>query len=192
MNKLLLCVLALGMSSMTFAGNENVFDPPVMGWSSWNTYRVNINEALIKKQADAMVQKGLKDAGYNYVNVDDGFFGWRDEHGTMQTHPERFPNGLKGVADHIHRRKIQILINDIFHRPPFRADITTDTPRAADILCPCTRKSPSAHINGNMVTRHFIKSTANLRISFFLIQTQLLRSTAIIYLNEIEPPFIEV
>ena len=84
---------------MTFAGNENVFDPPVMGWSSWNTYRVNINEALIKKQADAMVQKGLKDAGYNYVNVDDGFFGWRDEHGTMQTHPERFPNGLKGVAD---------------------------------------------------------------------------------------------
>lgn len=75
------------------------------------------------------------------------------------------------------RRKIQILINDIFHRPPFRADITTDTPRAADILCPCTRKSPSAHINGNMVTRHFIKSTANLRISFFLIQTQLLRST---------------
>lgn len=73
MNKLLLCVLALGMSSMTFAGNENVFDPPVMGWSSWNTYRVNINEALIKKQADAMVQKGLKDAGYNYVNVDDGF-----------------------------------------------------------------------------------------------------------------------
>ncbi len=96
MNKLLLCVLALGMSSMTFAGNENVFDPPVMGWSSWNTYRVNINEALIKKQADAMVQKGLKDAGYNYVNVDDGFFGWRDEHGTMQTHPERFPNGLKG------------------------------------------------------------------------------------------------
>ena len=102
MNKLLLCVLALGMSSMTFAGNENVFDPPVIGWSSWNTYRVNINEALIKKQAAAMVQKGLKDAGYNYVNVDDGFFGWRDEHGTMQTHPERFPNGLKGVADHIH------------------------------------------------------------------------------------------
>ena len=69
MNKLLLCVLALGMSSMTFAGNENVFDPPVMGWSSWNTYRVNINEALIKKQADAMVQKGLKDAGYNYVRI---------------------------------------------------------------------------------------------------------------------------
>ena len=69
MNKLLLCVLALGMSSMTFAGNENVFDPPVMGWSSWNTYRVNINEALIKKQADAMVQKGLKGFVYGPENI---------------------------------------------------------------------------------------------------------------------------
>ena len=49
-----------------------------------------------------MVQKGLKEVGYSYVNVDDGFFGWRDERGVMQTHPERFPNGLKGVADHIH------------------------------------------------------------------------------------------
>ena len=49
-----------------------------------------------------MVQKGLKEVGYSYVNIDDGFFGWRDEKGVMQTHPERFPNGLKGVADHIH------------------------------------------------------------------------------------------
>ena len=52
-----------------------------MGWSSWNTYRVNINEDLIKKQADALVQQGLKDVGYLYINVDDGFFGWRDETG---------------------------------------------------------------------------------------------------------------
>lgn len=102
MNKLLLCVFALGFTSTTLADNDNVFDPPVMGWSSWNTYRVNINDALIKKQADAMVQKGLKEVGYKYINIDDGFFGYRDEHGIMQTHPERFPNGLKGVADHIH------------------------------------------------------------------------------------------
>ena len=102
MNKLLLCAFALGLASTTQADNGNAFDPPVMGWSSWNTYRVNINDALIKKQADAMVQKGLKEAGYKYVNIDDGFFGYRDEHGVMQTHPERFPNGLKGVADHIH------------------------------------------------------------------------------------------
>ena len=99
---LLLCALVLGISSNVQAIPSSVFDPPIMGWSSWNTYRININGDLIKKQADAMVQAGLKDAGYSYVNVDDGFFGWRDEKGVLQPHPERFPNGLKEIADHIH------------------------------------------------------------------------------------------
>lgn len=101
MKKLFLYALAAGLCTTALAGNT-VFDPPVMGWSSWNTYRVNINDTLIKRQADAMVRKGLKEVGYTYVNVDDGFFGWRDEKGKMHTHPQRFPNGLKGVADHIH------------------------------------------------------------------------------------------
>ncbi|WP_299230736.1 alpha-galactosidase, partial [uncultured Bacteroides sp.] len=78
------------------------FDPPIMGWSSWNTYRVNINETLIKKQADAMVSLGFKDAGYSYINIDDGFFGYRDDVGMLHAHPERFPNGMKVVADYIH------------------------------------------------------------------------------------------
>lgn len=82
-------------------------EPPVMGWSSWNTYRVNINEDLIKKQADAMVGKGLRKAGYQFINVDDGFFGWRDEKGVLHTHPERFPNGMKVVADYIHSKGLK-------------------------------------------------------------------------------------
>lgn len=94
--------LAFGICSNVFAQSSSVFDPPIMGWSSWNTYRVNINDTLIKRQADAMVEKGLKEAGYSYINVDDGFFGWRDERGVMHTHPQRFPEGLKGVADYIH------------------------------------------------------------------------------------------
>lgn len=98
----LFLTLAFGLCSGVFAQNTPVFESPIMGWSSWNTYRVHINDTLIIRQADAMVQKGLKEVGYSYVNVDDGFFGWRDEKGVMQTHPERFPNGLKGVADHIH------------------------------------------------------------------------------------------
>ena len=73
-----------------------------MGWSSWNTYRVHISDTLIHKQADAMVQSGLKEAGYTYINIDDGFFGHRDEQGTMQPHPQRFPSGMKAVADYIH------------------------------------------------------------------------------------------
>lgn len=80
----------------------SLIDLPVMGWSSWNTYRIHISEDLIKCQADAMVSTGLKEAGYRYVNIDDGFFGSRNEKGVLQTHPERFPNGLRCVVDYIH------------------------------------------------------------------------------------------
>ncbi|MBQ9499075.1 MAG: alpha-galactosidase, partial [Bacteroidaceae bacterium] len=103
-------ILAVAACTLTACQNEATteqqptnseaahFLPPLMGWSSWNTYHVNISEALIKSQADAMVSTGLKDAGYLYINTDDGFFGWRDETGLMHTHPDRFPNGMKPVA----------------------------------------------------------------------------------------------
>ncbi len=78
------------------------FLPPLMGWSSWNTYYVDISEDLIKKQTDAMVAHGLKDAGYTNINIDDGFFGYRDEQGNMTYNAERFPNGMRAVSDYIH------------------------------------------------------------------------------------------
>lgn len=109
MKKLLLTWgLVMTLFAMTVSAQESkgtasgVFLPPLMGWSSWNTYRVNINEGLIKKQADALVSRGLEDAGYIYINVDDGFFGWRDESGKMHPHKERFPNGMKVISDYIH------------------------------------------------------------------------------------------
>lgn len=78
-------------------------DLPTMGWSSWNTYLININDSLIKRQADAMVKSGLKDAGYRYINIDDGYFGGRDpKTGQLLIHPTRFPDGMKPVVDHIH------------------------------------------------------------------------------------------
>lgn len=99
-------VLAFMVCTIAFTSNLNAqirsIDPPIMGWSSWNTYRVNINEDLIKKQADAMVSQGLKEVGYSFVNVDDGFFGYRDEKGVLHAHAERFPNGMKPIADYIH------------------------------------------------------------------------------------------
>lgn len=79
--------------------------PPLMGWSSWNAYMVDISDSIITHQADLMVEKGLKDAGYRYVNIDDGFFGYRDARGYMVPHPERFPKGPEGMralVDHIH------------------------------------------------------------------------------------------
>ena len=79
--------------------------PPLMGCSSWNAYMVDISDSIITHQADLMVEKGLKEAGYRYVNIDDGFFGYRDERGYMVPHPERFPKGPEGMralVDHIH------------------------------------------------------------------------------------------
>ncbi|GJM64409.1 glycoside hydrolase family 27 protein [Persicobacter diffluens] len=83
-------------------GGEKAYKPPMMGWASWNNYRVNINEDIIKEQADAMVDKGLKNVGYSYINIDDGFFGGRDEQGRLLAHPEKFPSGMQSLANYIH------------------------------------------------------------------------------------------
>lgn len=78
-----------------------------MGWASWNNYRVNINEQIIKAQADAMVDKGLADVGYAYVNIDDGFFGGRGDDGRLLHHPERFPGGMKHLSEYIHAKGLK-------------------------------------------------------------------------------------
>lgn len=88
------------MTLATFAKDPA---PPMMGWASWNTYRVNISDKLIMHQADLMKELGLDALGYTFVNIDDGWFGGRDETtGKLKTHPERFPDGLRCVADHVH------------------------------------------------------------------------------------------
>ena len=81
---------------------------PTMGWSSWNTYGVNISDTLIRRQADAMISRGLNAVGYDHINIDDGFFGGRNmETGELLIHPKRFPNGLKPVADYIHSKGLK-------------------------------------------------------------------------------------
>lgn len=80
---------------------------PIMGWASWNNYHVNINEDIIKGQADAMVSSGMKDVGYSYINIDDGFFGGRDEKGNLLTHPKRFPNGMVAISKYIHGKGLK-------------------------------------------------------------------------------------
>lgn len=81
--------------------------PPMMGWSSWNTYRVKISADIIKRSADAMVEQGLDTVGYRYINIDDGFFGGRDADGRLLSHPEKFPDGMKEVADYIHSKGLK-------------------------------------------------------------------------------------
>ena len=80
---------------------------PLMGWSSWNTYGFQINDSVIQAQADAMVELGFKECGYNHINIDDGFFGGRDKDGNLLIHKERFPNGLRGLVDYIHGKGLK-------------------------------------------------------------------------------------
>ena len=82
-------------------------ETPTMGWSSWNTFAVNISEDIIKGQADAMVSQGLKDVGYQYINIDDGFQYGRTSDGKVRIHPQRFPHGLKVVSDYIHSKGLK-------------------------------------------------------------------------------------
>ena len=82
-------------------------NPPLMGWSSWNTYGFQINDSVIMAQADAMVALGFKECGYNHINIDDGFFGGRDENGKLLIHPTRFPNGLRPLVDYIHGKGLK-------------------------------------------------------------------------------------
>lgn len=78
-----------------------------MGWSSWNGFGPHINEDLIKGIADAMVSSGMKDAGYTYVNIDDFWHGGRGEDGRLFPDPQRFPSGLKALADYVHARGLK-------------------------------------------------------------------------------------
>lgn len=105
--KYLLKKLFVGLGVLVAPGLMAQQATPIMGWSSWNTYRVHISDSLIRKQADAMVAQGLKEVGYTYINIDDGFFGYRDAEGNLCTHPQRFPDGMKGIADYIHSKGLK-------------------------------------------------------------------------------------
>lgn len=100
MKRKLLIVLT---AASCFAVQAQEKELPTMGWSSWNTFALNISDSIIMHQADVMASTPLKDAGYKYINIDDGYFGGRDpKTGQLLIHPVRFPRGLKGVVDHIH------------------------------------------------------------------------------------------
>ena len=82
--------------------SENLALTPPMGWNSWNKFACNVSEGMIRSMADAMVKSGMKDAGYEYVNIDDCWQVSRDANGNIVADPQRFPHGMKAVGDYIH------------------------------------------------------------------------------------------
>lgn len=81
---------------------------PPLGWNSWNTFGHNISEKMICEMADAMVETGLLEAGYNYLVIDDCWsLKERDENGRLVADPEKFPSGMKAVADYVHSKGLK-------------------------------------------------------------------------------------
>ncbi|MCG2462436.1 glycoside hydrolase family 27 protein [Flavobacteriaceae bacterium F89] len=109
MKNLLLWITLFGIPLLSFSQQNLTPRPqtPIMGWASWNNFRVAIDENIIKAEADAMVSSGMKEAGYTYINIDDGYFGGRDKAGKIVPHPERFPNGMKRLAEYIHSQGLK-------------------------------------------------------------------------------------
>lgn len=98
---------------------------PPMGWNSWNSFGRGISEDLIRREADAMVGSGMRDAGYEYLTIDGG---WRaperDADGNLVASPERFPSGMKAIADYVHSKGLKIGL----HQPMGMTDCGRESP----------------------------------------------------------------
>jgi len=81
---------------------------PPMGWNSWNKFACDVSEKLIKETADAMVSSGMQAAGFKFVNVDDCWQVSRDAQGTIVADAERFPSGIKALADYVHSKGLKL------------------------------------------------------------------------------------
>ena len=109
-------IVLLLFSQFAVSQDTNVLAlTPPMGWNSWNWFGKNtINEKIIIEIIDAMVKEGLRDAGYIYVVVDGG---WRDTklgpNGELLPHPEKFPHGMKALADYAHSKGLKFGLHTV-------------------------------------------------------------------------------
>ncbi|MGY3230843.1 alpha-galactosidase [Luteibacter sp. HA06] len=102
------CVAALANAPVKADETASVL--PQMGFNNWNSThcRAEFDEGMIRGVADKFISLGLRDAGYQYVNVDDCWANWqRDKDGHLQPNPERFPSGIAALADYIHQRGLK-------------------------------------------------------------------------------------
>ncbi len=105
----ILCLIAIGClpAGETRALDNGLAKTPPMGWNSWNKFGCDVSEKLIREVADAMVTSGMKDAGYQYVVIDDCWQVDRDAQGNIIPDPKRFPSGMKALADYIHSKGLK-------------------------------------------------------------------------------------
>jgi alpha-galactosidase len=106
--KTLTCLVFILYSAFLYSQKfDGLAKTPPMGWNSWNKFGCDVSEKLIREAADAMVNSGMKDAGYTYVVIDDCWHGERDSLGFIHPDPKRFPSGMKALADYIHSKGLK-------------------------------------------------------------------------------------
>jgi alpha-galactosidase len=107
--KKLIVSLLIGMILSAASGQkfEELALTPPMGWNSWNDFACDVNETKIMEVADAMVESGMRDAGYSYIVIDDCWHGERDSLGFITANPDAFPSGIKALADYIHSKGLK-------------------------------------------------------------------------------------
>jgi len=86
----------------------NLAPTPPMGWNSWNTFQTNIDEKLLHDMVDTYVASGMREAGYKYFTLDDGWMTMeRDKNGQLEADPKKFPSGIKAFADYVHSKGLK-------------------------------------------------------------------------------------
>jgi len=106
--RIMAAIVGLLIAPSLLAGQDKALAAtPPMGWNSWNKFGCNVSEDLIRQMADAMVKSGMKDAGYQYVVIDDCWQVERDQSGNIVADAKRFPAGIKALADYVHSRGLK-------------------------------------------------------------------------------------
>ena len=97
----ILSLSATALAQETAVSKGLALTPP-MGWNTWNKFGCNVSDELVRGMADAMVKSGMKDADYQYIVIDDCWQVSRDASANIVADPQRFPNGIKALADYVH------------------------------------------------------------------------------------------
>lgn len=101
-------LVLLPLTGLQASGRDRLAPTPPMGWMTWNMYAGNINEQLIKQVADVMAAEGYLEAGYQYIFIDDLWQGGRDKFNNIVPDPEKFPSGIKALADYVHAKGLKL------------------------------------------------------------------------------------
>jgi alpha-galactosidase len=107
-NIFLSCLFLAPMYAISQGSHGMLAQTPPMGWNSWTYFTDDVSDQIIRATADAMVQNGMKAAGYTYILLDDFWAGGRDSHNQLFADPKRFPGGMKALVDYVHSKGLKI------------------------------------------------------------------------------------